>query len=291
MSIPDGASVNEETDLNIRYPTAGGQYHFVSELAPARIRNGASYIAGWITVFGWQSLAASAPFLAGTMIQGLLILNYDTYDYQRWQGTLLYWAILLVALIAIVFGSRILPALQSASMTLHVVLFIVLLVVMVVVAPEKHTAEYVFTNFENNSGWKNDGIAWCIGLLSGCYVLTGYDGATHLAEEMHNAAYGVPIAIIGSLLLNSALGFAFLLAILFTTGDPMAAISTPTGFPIIEIFRHVTSSVQAASAMSSAIVVMASLATIPLVASAARVLWAFARDSGMDCVHGSGGDC
>lgn len=97
---------------------------------------------------------------------------------------------------------------------------------------------------------------------------------------MTNPARDVPFAMVSSLVVNAIMGFAFLLAILFTMGDPLLAIQSPTGYPIVEIFRHVTGSNAGAIAMSCAICTMATLATIPLLASAARVLWAFARDQG-----------
>lgn len=38
-------------------------------------------------MLGWQALQASIAFQAGTIIQGLLVLNYpDTYVYERWHG-------------------------------------------------------------------------------------------------------------------------------------------------------------------------------------------------------------
>lgn len=92
---------------------------------------------------------------------------------------------------------------------------------------------------------------------------------------------GVPRAMIGSLLLNGGLGFAFLVAVLYCMGDFTTALATNTGFPIIQIFHQITGNLGAASAMTTAVIVMASLATIPLVASAARVLWSLARDSGL----------
>lgn len=92
---------------------------------------------------------------------------------------------------------------------------------------------------------------------------------------------GVPRAMLGSLILNGAMGFAFLLATLYCMGDISTAVSTTTGFPIIQIFYTITGSLAGASAMTTAIIVMATLATIPLVTSAARTLWAFARDSGL----------
>jgi amino acid transporter len=241
-----------------------------------------SWFSGYIMTFGWITVTGSAPFLAGTMIQGLLVLNYpETYTYERWHGTLMYWAILIGAASICIFCSNILPLIEKMSFTLHVALFFVILIVMCVVSPTKNSATWVFTSFENNSGWSSDGTAWCIGMLSSCYVLIGYDGATHLSEEMHNPERGVPYAMIGSVALNSVLGFAFLIAVLFCMGDIQSALATTTGFPIIEIFYNITGSTGAASAMSSAIVLMASLATIPLLASAGRVMWAFARDQGM----------
>lgn len=231
--------------------------------------------------FGWITVAASAPFLAGTMTQGLLVLNYpDTYAYERWHGTLLYWAILLVAASTCIFCSHILPLVEKMTLMLHIALYLVLLVVMCVVSPSKNAPAYVFRTFENNSGWDNDGLAWCIGMLSSAFVLIGYDGATHLSEEMERPETGVPYAMVGSIVINSTLGFGFLVALLFCMGDMTAALQTSTGFPIIEIFYQVTGSTKAASAMSSAIVLMATLATIPLLTSAARVMWAFARDQG-----------
>lgn len=110
-------------------------------------------------------------------------------------------------------------------------------------------------------------------------VELGYDGATHLSEEMTDASIGVPRAMIGSVIINGLMGFGFIIAILFSMGDLDTVLNTPYGFPIIQIFLNATSgNVRAATAMSSAIVLMALLATIPLILSAARTLWALARD-------------
>ncbi|KAK1484024.1 hypothetical protein CTAM01_13130 [Colletotrichum tamarilloi] len=264
------------------HPTAGGQYHFVAYLSPGRRGPVNSWFAGYITTLGWVALAGSAPFLAGTQIQGLLILNYpDSYTSERWHGTLLYWAILLGSALVCIFCSNILPLLEKITMTLHVGFYLVILIVMAVVSPTKHSASFVFATFENNSGWSNDGIAWCIGLLSCCYVLAGYDGATHLSEEMENAQVGVPRAMVGCVIINGALGFTFLITLLFCMGDIESALNSTTGFPIIQIFYNITGSLAAANALTAAVTIMAIVSTIPLITSAARVMWAFARDQGL----------
>ncbi|KLP12781.1 HNM1-Choline permease [Fusarium fujikuroi] len=275
-------SASSLAELASSYPTAGGQYHFVAKLSPKTSRPLTSWLAGYISTLGWIASAGSAPFLAGTQIQGLLVLNYpDSYVFQRWHGTLLFWAVLLGSACICIFCSNKLPLIEKLTLVLHVTFFIAIIVTMAVTSPTKHSAEWVFSHFENNSGWGNDAVAWSIGLLSSCYVLIGYDGATHLSEEMNNAEMGVPRAMVGCLLVNGPLGFAFLLIILFFMGDISAALATPTGFPIIEIFLHMTGSVAAATTMTAMITVMACLSTVPLLTAAARIMWAFARDGGL----------
>ncbi|CAH0041633.1 unnamed protein product [Clonostachys rhizophaga] len=274
MSLSELASVQ---------PTAGGQYHFVAHLSPRSIRKGVGWLGGYISLLGWIAVTGSAPFLSGTLIQGLLVLNSSEqgYVFERWHGTLIYWAILILSTVVCVFCNGVLPLIQKLSMALHVILFATLIIVMCVLSPTKNSAEFVFVSFQNNSGWESDGVAWCIGLLSSAYVLVGYDGATHLGEEMENAAMGIPFAMVVSVVANGIMGFGFLIALLFCMGDIDSALNTNTGFPIIQIFYTVTGSKAAASVMVVSISFMAMCSTIALHTSASRMLWAFARDQAL----------
>lgn len=231
-------------------------------------------------MLGWVAVTGSAPFICGTLIQGLLILNVSSYEPERWHGTLFYWFILILCTVACTLCSNVLPLLQKLSMTLHVVLFLALIITMSVVSPAKNTTEFVFTTFYNYSGWSNDGLAWCIGLLSSAYVLIGYDGAMHLSEEMQGAATQVPWAMTGAVLVNGVMGFAFLIALLYCMGDVNSVVNTPTGFPIIQMFLNITGNMAATTVMTASILFMAFLATIGLLTSAGRMVWSFARDKG-----------
>lgn len=101
---------------------------------------------------------------------------------------MLYWAILLLATLVNSIGIKAFPTIEVLTLTFHVCFFFALMIPLLVLAP-KSTASYVFTSFENNSGWKSDGVAWCVGMLSEAYCLTGYDGATHLCMCCHVARY------------------------------------------------------------------------------------------------------
>jgi len=47
-------------------------------------------------VFGWLASVAGLLYFNATQIEGLVILHYPDYQPQRWHGTLLMWATILV---------------------------------------------------------------------------------------------------------------------------------------------------------------------------------------------------
>lgn len=143
-------------------------------------------MTGWIATLGWQAFTGSAAFLGGLQIQGLVVLNYPDYVFERWHGTMIYWAILILALLMNTVGIKFLPLVENVNLVFHVTMFFAILIPLVVLAPHK-SAEYVFTTFENNSGWSSDGVSWCLGLLSTTYVFAGYDGACHLSKSLNTS--------------------------------------------------------------------------------------------------------
>lgn len=45
------------------------------------------------------------------------------------------------------------------------------------------SAQFVFTDFENHTGWVNSGFVVLLGLLQSQFTLTGYDSAAHMVSE------------------------------------------------------------------------------------------------------------
>ena len=87
------------------------------------------------------------------------------------------WAIVALSLLINIFGIRILPHVASLAGICHVLFFFALLIPLVYLAPQS-PASFVFATFENNGGWKQDGISWCIGLLTAVFPLVGpYPGS------------------------------------------------------------------------------------------------------------------
>ncbi|GKT86406.1 choline transport protein (amino acid permease) [Colletotrichum tofieldiae] len=266
------------------YPTAGGQYHWVAALCPPSTRSAAAFATGWISVGGQVVLTSSAAFAAGLQTQALIIINDDSYISARWQGMLFYWAILVYGMAMNIWGHRLLPTANLMSGVLHVVGFVAILIVLGVMAP-KNTASFVFTEFVNSSGWDSDGVSWLVGLISAVYPFLGYDAACHLAEEMPNASRDVPLAMVGSVVVNGLMGLIYGTVLLFCTGPLETLLSTPTGFPFMQIFIDVTKSRAGATILSILIILTAVAATVAGITSTSRTLWAFARDKATPYDH------
>ena len=261
-------------------PTSGGQYHWVSMLAPPKYSVFLSWITGWSAVLGWIANLTAGVWFVGTMVQGLLVLNYPSYIFERWHGTLIIFAALLCCTIVNTFLGRILPSIEAFALVLHITGFFAILIPLVVMAP-KGSASSVFAQFTDDAGWNSNGLAWFIGLISSNLGFVGYDGPCHLAEEVRNASTVIPWAMISTILLNGAQGFAICIAFSFTLGNLEADLMSATGFDFIQVFFGATNSRAGSSVMTAILIALTTCASFGFLASASRQTWAFARDKGL----------
>lgn len=108
-------------------------------------------------------------------------------------------------------------------------------------SPSKRSAEYVFTQFENSSGWAN-GWSFFVGLLQAAYTITGYGTLASMADEVHEPQIAVPRAMVGSVIAASLTGFVYILPILFVLPDITTLLDAAAGQPIPVLFMIATGS-------------------------------------------------
>ncbi|KAA6414477.1 MAG: amino acid transporter [Lasallia pustulata] len=261
-------------------PTSGGQYHWVSEFAPKSCQKFLSYVTGWICVLGWQTGITSVAFLAGTQIQGLLVLNDPSYVFKQWHGTLLVIAISVIAIIFNTVLVKQLPMVEGTILMLHIFGFLAILIPLWVLAP-RNSAKDVFTVFSDGGNWGSMGLSTLIGVLSPALAFIGPDSATHMSEEIRDASRILPIAMMVTVVLNGVLGFVMLVTFCFCITDVQTALNTPTGYPFIAVFHNATNSNAGTTGMTCILIVLTVCGCISNVATASRQLFAFARDNGL----------
>lgn len=149
---------------NTRIPVAGGPS--IGWLAyPLHGKKFLSYLAEWLTVITWQACIAGVTYVTVTLVQGLLILNYPSYDYQRWHGTLLFYAVLALALSFNTCFDRLLSQVEPMMLFFHVIGFFSILILLVYLGPQQPAKE-VFTTFLNVGDWSTTGLSFFVGLMT-----------------------------------------------------------------------------------------------------------------------------
>ena len=106
-------------------------------------------------------------------MQGLVGLSYPDYQPERYRTTLIFMAVVLLSFTINQWASRILPILENLIMFFHILFFFIVIIVVAIIPPERNSAQFVFTFFQNQTGWENDGVAWCLGMLTSAYILVG----------------------------------------------------------------------------------------------------------------------
>ncbi|KAI4190671.1 MAG: hypothetical protein LQ348_003620 [Seirophora lacunosa] len=240
--------------------------------------------AGWIVICGWMAILAGSGYLCGTQIEAVIQLNNPDYVPQRWHGTLLFWATVLVAVIINTILGRLLPAIEIVMLIVHILGYFGVLIPLVAMAPQKASSHDVFTVFENGGEFPSQGLSFLVGLIGTVFAMFGCDSAVHMAEEVQNASVNVPWAMLVTTLFNGAIGFGMVLAVLFVTIDITSVLESPVaalGFPYMQIFYDSVGSAGGATAMTVILLIMTVCGTISALATSSRLIWAFARDRGL----------
>lgn len=133
---------------------------------------------------GWQCAIVSIAYLAGTIIQGLIVLNHPSYDFQRWHGTMLVIAISTFSIIFNTFLAKNLPFVEGLILIIHIVGLFAIIIPLWVLAP-RNNAHAVFTTFNNGGGWDNAGTATLVGLSTTITSMLGYDCSVHMCKTRH----------------------------------------------------------------------------------------------------------
>jgi choline transport protein len=115
----------------------------------------------------------------------------------------------------------------------------------------------------------------------GLLMLTGSDSVAHMAEEVKEAGTIVPRAMVWAYLLNIPFTFGMVISYLYCMPSIADAVSDPTGFPFIYVFRQATRSAGGTTGMAVVMLFLITMITISAFASTSRQTFAFARDNGL----------
>ncbi|KAM5385702.1 hypothetical protein ACJZ2D_000901 [Fusarium nematophilum] len=277
------ASLGEITSV---YPTAGGVYYQTFMLAPARWRREAGWICGWLFVVGNISITLSVTIGTSTFLvscinvferePGVGVLSGEPY-----QVFLLFVGVTLLSNAISALGNKWLPWLDTAAIFWTFAGVIALVISILVVAKEgRHDAKWVFTHFENNSGW-TDGWAFCVGLLHAAYATSSTGMIISMCEEVRRPDVQVPKAMVATVLINTFAGLLFLIPIVFVLPDLKFLADLASAQPVPPTIKLAVGSSAGAFGLLIPLIVLGIICGIGCITASSRCVWAFARDGAM----------
>ncbi|KAK0304625.1 hypothetical protein LTR82_017132 [Friedmanniomyces endolithicus] len=259
-------------------PTAGGQYHWVSEFAPPSLQKPLSYVVGWCCCLGWIAGIPSCGIQLAGVVQAMVLLVNPNADVGKlWQSTLLVFLFVLLTVGFNVFFAHHLPLAEGIVLFLHVFAFFAFMLTLWIMA-DHAPAVQVFTTFNDGGGWGNMGLSCLVGLATPIWCFIGPDAGAHMSEELKDASLQLPKAMMWAILGNGVMGIAMLITFCFCITDLDALLSDGSQYPIIQVLFNATSSYAGTIILGSVLLVLLFFSTVTTVASASRQTWAFSRD-------------
>ncbi|TKA68828.1 hypothetical protein B0A55_08729, partial [Friedmanniomyces simplex] len=195
-------------------PTSGGQYHWVSEIAPRRVQKPLSYAVGWMALLGWQVGMPAVAYIFAQQILALITVCDPTYVIQGYQGALMTIASATSSIALSVFVMQKLTLAEGLAVVVHCFGFVAFLAILWVMGPKAGGYE-TFFNFQDQNEWGSKGLATLVGIIGPVATFIGGDSAVHLAEELQDASYVLPRAMVTGCAINYIVGLIGLISFLF----------------------------------------------------------------------------
>ncbi|WVO18657.1 hypothetical protein L204_106377 [Cryptococcus depauperatus] len=275
MNISLGASIAE---LVSAYPTAGGLYTASAALVPKRYRPIVGWVTGYLNILGQIAGVASTEWGLAGMILAAVVVCREDYEIVNWHQFLLFVVLLIIhgALNSLPTSS--LARLTRGFVFVNIGAAFVIIITLLACTPrhEMHPGSYVFTEVTNGSGWRNNGLAVAMGLLSVQWTMTDYDAAAHICEEVHRAAIAAPVAIFVAVINTGAIGWILNIVLCVCAGE-VSRLPGPSGNAFLGIM-YLRMGKAGAMVLWSFVCLVAAFTVQTALQANSRTVFAFSRD-------------
>jgi amino acid transporter len=268
------------------YPTAGVPYWWAAKLGGP----GWAWFTGWFNVIGLVAVVASVDYAAavfGATLFNLWSLDLGVANFadSASLGDIFALFVVILAIHALIniYSSHLVALFNNISVFWHVAGVAVIIGILIFAVDRHQSADFVFTETINNSGFnggETSGLMfWLyvlpVGFLLTMYTITGYDASAHVAEETHEAEIAAARGIWQSVFYSALIGWLVLLAITFAASD-VKAVNDGAGYSTF-VF---TSSMS--SGWAETVILISFLGQMfcgmACVTSCSRTFYAFSRD-------------
>ncbi|CAM6127845.1 unnamed protein product [Calypogeia fissa] len=228
------------------YPTTGGLYYWSYMLSGPKWGPLAAWLTGWFNVTGQWAGTATVDYSVAVMLQAIILLstgggNGGGFSLSKYHVIAIDAGFLIIHGLLNSLSIGVLGFLGTVAAVWNLAGVLVLMVLLPLVSTHPRSAEWVFTSFNTDTGVGIHSYPYIflLGLLICPLTVVGYDTSAHMTEETkksdRNGAYG----LISGVVMGTIFGFAFMLGIIFATGDPQHVLdpnNDAQGYAIGQVF-------------------------------------------------------
>jgi choline transport protein len=215
--------------------TTTGQIYWTAMLAPAKYSRFLSYITGWYAAAAWFFWFCGTNLLVSALFMALGSLHDPSFEIHPWH---IYLGYIACAVLSILWNWPFIGAFPYVLKSMVPIInacAIFLFVSLLVRSRPKQSAHTVFLDIVNETGWSFNGLVFCLGLLPGVTAVNGFDGPSHMSEEMQNPSKQVPQVMIAASLLSGSLGIPMVMVYMFCTASFENLLTPVGGQPIVQL--------------------------------------------------------
>ncbi|KAH7349745.1 amino acid/polyamine transporter I [Plectosphaerella cucumerina] len=206
---------------------------------------------------------------------------HENYHPTRWQVFLLYEFWNVMAIIVLLYGSRILPLLSTIAFVFLAGGLFLTIGLLVGFSPTKAPAEIVWFDFQNLTGFESPIICTMLGLLGPIYGFGPPHFLLNMAEDVKNPSRNMPIGLAAQQIGSTILLLAFYIAAYYTVVDYNALFESSFPSVVGAVYLQATQNKAVTLVLMIIVLAPAFFACFSYFLANIRLLYGFARDGAM----------
>jgi amino acid transporter len=268
-------------ELASAIPSSGGVYHWAT-ITGGKYGRICGYFAGWWNFLAWIFAVAATNQITGALFVSLYAVEHPGFEAHRWQVFVTYlittWLLAGITL----FANHALPRIEQVGGFLILAGFLITVIVCAVMphvnGQPYAPSSFVWTDWQNQTGYSSDGFAFMLGMLNGAFAVGTPDITSHLAEEIPNPRVNIPKAMLAQYAIGFLTALFYLIAILYAINDLNTILKSSFLFPLTTIYLQATGSAAGSVGLLLLVLLPTLIATIGCYLTASRIFWTLARD-------------
>ncbi|KFA50990.1 hypothetical protein S40293_07279 [Stachybotrys chartarum IBT 40293] len=263
------------------YPSAAGCTYIASKVAGPEWGRFCGYMTGAFHCLGGLFSPPAFLVVLSQLILTCANIMHSDYEPTRWQVFLLYQFWNIMALLVLLYGSRILPLLSTIAFVFLAGGLFLTIGLLVGFSPARAESHVVFLDFYNLTGFESPVICAMLGLLGPIYGFGPPHFILNMAEDVKNPSRNMPIALAAQQIGSTIMLLAFYIAAYYTVLDYNVLFEST--FPSIVGAVYLEATQNRAVTMVLLVIVLAPafFACFSYFLANVRLLYGFARDGSL----------